>query len=78
MAEFKELSVADQVLSLDTATDYEGQEFLLLTLHFETEAVVRIPMTVDVGMRVLALLEEVRRQRGWSMPATRVESGKIN
>jgi hypothetical protein len=69
MAELKESSLIDAVLSLDVTTD---NQYVLLTLHFESDTSVLFPMSVDVAMRIWALLDEAKRQKGWSAPATPV------
>lgn len=77
MAEFKESSLVDAALSLDTGRDETGQELLFLTLHFETDTAVRLPMTVPVAMRVWALLDKLRTDHGWSAPTTPVSIDKL-
>jgi hypothetical protein len=47
-----------------------GQEFPLLALRFESDTVVRLPMSVAVGMRVWGLFDELRKDRGVSVPST--------
>jgi hypothetical protein len=77
MTEFKESSPVDQVLSLTTATDQAGQEFLLLALHFESDTSVRLPIPVAVAMEVWALLDKLRQDRGWSAPATPASTDQL-
>jgi hypothetical protein len=65
MAVFKESSPVDAVLSLDLTTD---KSCLLLTLHFESNAAVRFPMSVPIAMQIWALLDKARTDHGWPMP----------
>lgn len=74
MTEFKESSQVDAVLSLDVATN--GQD-VALTLHFESNTAVRLPMSVPVAMRLWALLDQARQAKGWSAPATPVSTDEL-
>lgn len=75
--DFIETSEVDAVLSLDDVKDESGQEFLLLTIHLEDGKTVRLPMRVAVAMRVWALLERRRQDRGWPAPTTPVSIDKM-
>jgi hypothetical protein len=67
----KESSPVDAVLSLDVTTDHQH---VLLTLHFESDTAVRLPMPVEIAMRVWACLDKARRDHDWSAPATPVST----
>jgi hypothetical protein len=78
MTDFRDSSLVDAVLSLDDGgRDEQGRELLFLTLHFETDTVVRFPMGVEVAMRIWKLLDTARKQKGWSEPATPVSTDKL-
>lgn len=74
MSEIKESSPVDAVLSLDITQD--GQT-VLLTLHFDSDTAVRLPMSVEVAMRIWGILDQLRRDRGWSAPTTPVSVDRI-
>jgi hypothetical protein len=77
LMDVKESSLVDAVLSVDTVKDEEGQEFLLLTLHFETNTAVRLPMGTPVAMRLWALLDQARKDNGWPAPVLPVSVDKM-
>ena len=74
MADFKESSLVDAVLSLDVATN--GQD-VALTLHFDSNIAVRFSMSAPVAMRIWEALEKARTDHGWSMPTTPVSTDKL-
>lgn len=77
MADFIETPTVGAVLSLDAVKDESGAEFALLVLYLENGKTVRLPMPVDVAMRVWRLLDEARRDKGWPEPTTPVSSDPI-
>ena len=77
MTEAKESSLVDAVLSVDTVKDEVGQQFLLLTLHFETDTIVRLPMGTPVAMQLWALLDQARKDNGWPAPVLPVSVDKM-
>ena len=74
MVEFKEASQATAVLSLDVAPN--GRD-VSLTLLFETDTAVRLPMNSEIAMRIWAVLEQARKDHGWSEPTMPVETSKL-
>ena len=74
MAEFRESSPVNAVLSLDVAPN--GQD-VALTLHFESDTAVRLPMTSAVAMRIWAALDKAREDHGWPEPTTPVSVDKL-
>lgn len=74
MTEFKESSPVNAILSLDVAPN--GQD-VALTVHFESNTAVRLPMTVPVAMRLWAVLDQARQDKGWSAPATPVSTDEL-
>jgi hypothetical protein len=74
MTELKESSPVDAVLSL--VVDPSGRD-ALLTLHFESDIAVRLPMTSAVAMRIWAYLDKARTDHGWSVPTTPVLTDKL-
>jgi hypothetical protein len=74
VTDFKESSLVDAVLSLDVAPN--GQD-VALTLHFESNTAVRLPMTAETAMRLWALLDQARRDKGWPEPPTPVSIDEL-
>lgn len=74
VTEYKDSSRVDGVLSLIVAPD--GQD-ALLTLHFDSNIAVRLPMNAEVAMRLWAILDQARMERGWSAPSTPVSTDKL-
>ncbi|MGC2223990.1 MAG: hypothetical protein WA624_17400 [Methylocella sp.] len=75
---FIETPTVDAVLSLDLATDDNTQEkFLLLTVHLGSGKTARLPMSVAVAMRILALLQKSREDNGWPLPELPVETSQM-
>jgi hypothetical protein len=74
MADFAETPDIEAVLSLDHMMDEAGQECLLLTLRLESNKTVRLPMSVVVAMRIWALLDKARLDKGWSPPPTPIST----
>ena len=74
MAEFKESSLVDAVLSFDVASN--GQD-AALTLHFDSNTAVRLPTTAPVAMRIWAAIDKARQAHGWSVPTTPVSSDRL-
>ncbi len=77
VTETKETSTVDGALSLSGAKDEAGRDYLLLTLHFESNIAVRLPLTIDAAMRIWALLDRARADRGLSVPSTPVSAEKL-
>ena len=68
----------ETVLSLDTARDAEsGETALMLTLRFQSGTIARLPISEEQGMRLWALLDRLRQDKGWSAPATPVSVDKV-
>jgi len=74
VTETKDTSPVDAILSL--TVDPAGRD-VLLTLHFESNIAVRLPMTSAVAMRIWALLDQARKDKGWPMPPTPVSTDEI-
>ena len=75
--EFIETPTVDAVVLLDSAKDERGVECALLTLHLENDKTVRLPVPIHVAMRVWALLDDARKDHGWSEPTTPVLTDKM-
>ena len=73
MSDFEDLPV-DAILSVDI--DPSGQN-VLLTLDFEKNAAVRLPMSAEVAMRLWRILDNARRDHDWPIPATTVVAGQL-
>jgi hypothetical protein len=73
MSDYEDLPV-DAVLSVDI--DPSGQN-VLLTLDFEKNAAVRLPMSAEVAMRLWRILDNARRDHDWPIPATPVVAGQL-
>jgi hypothetical protein len=74
MVNFRDTSEVTAVLSLDVSTT--GQD-VMLTLYFESDTAVRLPMSAAVAMRLWALLDQARRDKSWSEPTTPVSTDEI-
>jgi len=74
VTEYKDSSPVDGILSVVVAPDARD---LLLTLHFDSNIAVRLPMSAEVAMRLLGILDHARKQHGWSVPATPVSTDPI-
>ncbi len=69
---FIETATVDWVLDLQEGRDPETQEyFLLLTIHLEDGKTVRLPMRVEIAMRIWALFDKFRIEKGWPEPEKR-------
>jgi hypothetical protein len=73
MSDFEDLPV-DAILSVDI--DPSGQN-VLLTLDFEKNAAVRLPMSAEVAMRLWRILDNARRDHDWPIPVTPVVAGQL-
>jgi hypothetical protein len=73
MSDFEDLPV-DAILSVDI--DPSGQN-VLLTLDFEKNAAVRLPMSAEVAMRLWRILDNARRDHDWPVPVTPVVAGQL-
>ena len=73
MSDFED-SPVDAILSVDI--DPSGQN-VLLTLDFEKNAAVRLPMSAEVAMRLWRILDNARRDHDWPVPATPVVAGQL-
>ena len=73
MSDFEDLPV-DAILSVDI--DPSGQN-VLLTLDFEKNAAVRLPMSAEVAMRLWRILDNARRDHDWPIPVTPVVDGQL-
>jgi hypothetical protein len=73
MSDFED-SPVDAILSVDI--DPSGQN-VLLTLDFEKNAAVRLPMSAEVAMRLWRILDNARRDHDWPIPATPVVAGQL-
>ena len=69
-----ETPIAEAGLHLDVTTD---KEHLILMFLLENDISFRFPMTVDVGMRLLALLEQARVEHDFPMPDLPVETNPM-
>jgi hypothetical protein len=74
VTETKDSSPVDAILSM--VVDPTGRD-VLLTLHFESNIAVRLPMTSQVAMRLWSILDQARRDNDWPEPDTPVSSEKI-
>jgi hypothetical protein len=75
MSDFDDSSPIDAILSVDV--DPSGQN-VLLTLDFEKNAAVCLPMSVEVAMRLWRILDNARRDHDWPIPATPVSSDQLH
>jgi hypothetical protein len=73
MSDYEDLPV-DAILSVDI--DPSGQN-VLLTLDFDRNAAVRLPMSAEVAMRLWRILDNARRDHDWPIPATPVAAGQL-
>jgi hypothetical protein len=76
MADSTETPDIEAVLSLDHMKDEAGQECLLLTLRLENNETVRLPMTVHIAMRIWAVLDKARLEKGWSAPPAPISTDR--
>jgi hypothetical protein len=67
MTDFEDSAPIDAVLSVDV--DPTGQN-VLLTLDFEQNTAVRLPMSAEVAMRLWRILDKARKDHDWPMPIT--------
>ena len=74
MTQFKDASPVDAGLSLDV--DPSGQD-VFLTLHFERNTSVRLPMSVPIAMRLWAVLDKARTDHGWPEPTMPVSIDQL-
>ena len=65
MTDFEDSAPIDAILSVDV--DPTGQN-ILLTLDFEHNAAVRLPMSAEVAMRLWRILDKARLDHDWPMP----------
>jgi hypothetical protein len=73
MSDFED-SPVDAILSVDI--DPSGRS-VLLTLDFEKNAAVRLPMSAEVAMRLWRILDNARRDHDWPIPATPVAASQL-
>jgi hypothetical protein len=73
MSDFEDLPV-DAILSVDI--DPSGEN-ILLTLDFDKNAAVRLPMSAEVAMRLWRILDNARRDHDWPIPAAPVVAGQL-
>ena len=75
MTEIIETPDVVAVASLDVAKDEEsGDDYALLSLHLQNDKIVRLPMPVEVAMRVWAVLDRARQDKGWPEPSMPVST----
>jgi|HubBroStandDraft_6_1064221.scaffolds.fasta_scaffold31109_5 hypothetical protein len=67
MTDFEDSAPIDAVLSVDV--DPSGQN-VLLTLDFERNTAVRLPMSAEVAMRLWRILDKARLDHDWPVPTT--------
>ena len=70
----RESSPVDAVLALDVSQD---RQTVLLTLHFESDTAVRLPMSPETAMRLWAVLDKARQAEGWSAPSMPVSIDRM-
>jgi hypothetical protein len=75
MSDFEDSSPIDAILSVDV--DPSGQN-VLLTLDFEKNAAVRLPMSAEVAMRLWRILDNARRDHDWPIPTTPMTNDQLH
>jgi hypothetical protein len=74
MTDFDDSAPIDAILSVDV--DPSGQN-VLLTLDFESNPAVRLPMSAEVAMRLWRILDKARRDHDWPMPGSPITTEQL-
>jgi hypothetical protein len=74
MTDFEDSAPIDAVLSVDV--DPTGQS-VLLTLDFERNTAVRLPMSAEVAMRLWRILDKARKDHDWPVPTTPIVADQL-
>lgn len=74
MTDFEDSSPIGAILSVDV--DPSGQN-VLLTLDFERNATVHLPMSAEVAMRLWKILDNARKDYDWPIPTTPISTDKL-
>ena len=74
MKDFEDSAPIDAVLSVDV--DPSGEN-VLLTLDFEPNTAVRLPMSAEVAMRLWRILDKARIDHDWPVPVAPMTSDQL-
>lgn len=76
-SEVKESSTIIDILSLVDGIDDHQERCLVLTVRFESDTTVRLPMTEEAAAKALLLLDRARERLGWKLRDAPIDEDKI-